>query len=135
MRNPFIQEKDTMEDDDNKAKLIAGLNDRFRKNLSMPMFGKRGSPGCFVQTRGMAALPPERQIEIWAAVADFNQFSEDNDPQGEHDFGAVTVKQVSESIFWKFDYYANSLCEEGSEDPSDPARCYRVLTLMLASEY
>jgi len=134
MRNPFIQEKDTMEDDD-KARLIAGLNDQFRRNFSMPMFGKRGSPGCFVSTRGMTALPPETQIEIWAAVADFKDFSEDNDPHGEHDFGVVTVPQVSESIFWKFDYYAGASCDEGSEDPSDPARCYRVLTLMLASEY
>lgn len=42
---------------------------------------------------------------------------------------------VPEKIFWKIDYYADKSCTEGAEDPSDAARSFRVLTIMLASEY
>ena len=59
-------------------------------------------------------------------------FCEDNDPYGEHDFGAFEVE--GEKLFWKIDYYDKAL-EHGSEDPADPTRTTRVLTVMLASEY
>ena len=84
---------------------------------------------------GIAALPPETQICIWADVAKFNSFSEDNDPHGERDFGAFTIEGVPEKIFWKIDYYADKSCTTGSEDPADPKQTFRVLTIMLASEY
>jgi len=121
--------------DEDRARLIAAQNDRFRQNFSMPYFGARGVPGQFVCTRGIAALSSEAQIEVWTAVANANIFEEENDPYGEHDFGAVSVAAVGEPIFWKIDYYADQSCTFGSEDPADPMRCYRVLTIMLASEY
>ena len=42
---------------------------------------------------------------------------------------------VTEKIVWKIDYYADKSCRFGSEDPSDPAQSFRVLTIMLAPEY
>lgn len=64
----------------------------------------------------------------------FAAFSEDNDPHREHDFGAFDLPSVGR-IFWKIDCCADRTVNAGSEDPADPARCYRVLTVMRASEY
>jgi Protein of unknown function (DUF3768) len=119
---------------EDKAKQIAELNDLFRLNFFVPTFGPRPVPGQVVCTRGVSALPPETQISIWARVSSFNDFTED-DIYGEHDFGVCRIEGAPEKIFWKIDYYSDSSCTVGSEDPSDPAQCFRVLTIMLASEY
>jgi len=120
---------------EDKAKRIAALNDLFRLDFFVPTFGPRPVPGQIVCTRGISALPPETQICIWAEVSGFNNFAEDDDPYGEHDFGALDMSGVPETIFWKIDYYSDRSCAFGSEDPSDPVQCFRVLTIMLASEY
>jgi hypothetical protein len=67
-------------------------------------------------------------------MAGFSRFDEDNDPHGEHDFGAMDVPEAGR-VFWKIDCYADGAMEHGSEDPADPRRSFRVLTVMLASEY
>jgi Protein of unknown function (DUF3768) len=118
-----------------KAKQIAAQNGLFRLNFFVPTFGPRPVPGRVVCTRGISALPPVTQICIWGAVSRFDNFTEGDDPHGEHDFGAFDLPGVPEKIFWKIDYYADNSCTFGSEDPADPAQCFRVLTIMLASEY
>lgn len=55
-----------------------------------------------------------------------------DDPYCEHDFG--TVKVDGGSYTWKIDYY-DAKMEFGSEDPSDPDRTTRVLTIMKSSDY
>jgi hypothetical protein len=120
---------------DEKTKRIAALNDELRSRVGMPPFFSPPGRGLAVMTRGIISLSPENQIIPTACVRDFNSFSEDNDPHGEHDFGAFEIEGVSEKIFWKIDYYADADCKFGSEDPSDPAQCYRVITIMLAWEY
>jgi hypothetical protein len=62
----------------------------------------------------------------------FNVFIEDNDPNGEHDFGSFEID--GRKLFFKIDYYDKDM-RYGSEDPSDPSQTARVLTLMLAEEY
>lgn len=122
-------------DCNDKAKAIAELNDRFRANFYVPSFDPRPVPGHIVCTRGVADLSPELQIRIWAKVAEFSSFSQElNDPHGEHDFGAFDI-DGADTVFWKIDYYADRSCTTGSEDPADPARSFRILTIMLASEY
>ena len=108
------------------AERIAKLNDLCRTAM--------GVAGRLVQTAGISALPPQIQSAIREKVERFSDFSPDNDPHGERDFGAFTVRGVAEKIFWKIDYYAPDLMH-GSENPSDPQQTVRVLTLMLSSEY
>ena len=131
MCNPVFGRSQLSEENSRK---IAALNDRFRKDFYIPSFGPRSVPGRIVCTSGIAGLPPETQICIWAGVANFSVFTEDNDPHGEHDFGAFDVAGGG-AIFWKIDYYADGQCECGSENPADPAQSFRVLTIMLASEH
>jgi hypothetical protein len=108
----------------NKARQIAALNDLCRKAM--------GLAGRVYQTRGITALPAEDQCAIRQKVETFDTFTQDNDPHGEHDFGAFEHNE--QRIFWKIDYYDLTM-NYGSEDPSDPKQTVRVLTIMLASEY
>lgn len=108
---------------------IAAMNDQFRKGGH-----SQAVPGQMFTTRGFAALPLEIQLRALTLVHTFEAFTADNDPHGEHDFGALQVDGAGK-IFWKIDYYADADMEFGSEDPADPAQSYRVLTVMLASEY
>jgi hypothetical protein len=51
-----------------------------------------------------------------------------------YDFGAFFCDEVREKVFWKIDYFDKAYVFS-SEDPSDPSKTARVLTIMLASEY
>jgi len=104
---------------------IALLNDTFRQHL-----GLAGGPGRTVMTRALAALPATAQADILHAVRMFADFTPGNDPYGEHDFGALDAG--GERINFKIDYYEDAEMEFGAEDPRT---CYRVLTIMLASDY
>ena len=76
---------------------------------------------------------PSRDIdEIITKIRQFNNFTEDNDPYGEHDFGEIDYKE--NTVFWKIDYYDLNF-EYGSENPEDSSVTKRVLTIMLAEEY
>jgi hypothetical protein len=72
------------------------------------------------------------KAEALVQVAKFSEFTADNDPHDEHDFGSF--KLVGRKFLWKIDYYDTEM-RYGSDDPSDPERTMRVLTLMLAREY
>lgn len=115
------------------ASVIAELNDQFRRSIGIPVFGRQPVAGTVFLTSGIAALAPAHQIEIIAAVRDFAAFTEGNDPHREHDFASFEF--ADERIFWKIDYYEDGTLQYGASDPSDPLRSYRVLTIMLASEY
>ena len=110
------------------AATIAAQNDLFRSSLGETP----DLPGQTVMTQGVAALTPIEQIDVIRSVARFDIFNEDNDPNGEHDFGAFEVN--GKRLFWKVDLYANDL-QHGSDDPANPKVTYRILTIMLASEY
>ena len=113
-----------------KTKIIATLNDEARKSYMIPVFGKQ--PCQIFETEGIINLSPEDRIIIAAKVRDYDDFTIGNNPYGERDFGAFDHN--GQKIFWKIDYYDPSL-KRGSEDPSDPEKTQRVMTIMLANEY
>ena len=109
--------------DPDKRARIRTLNDLLRTT-------HRG--GKIILTSGIVALGHAGMSEVLAEVAKFDTWNVANDPYDEHDFGAVEA--AGERLFWKIDYLTPDMAA-GAEDPSDPRRCLRVLTLMLASEY
>lgn len=88
--------------------------------------------GSIMLTSGLQGMGGEFAVDAVAAVRSFDNFSDDNDPWGEHDFGAVEVH--GEKVFFKIDYYTLDLTA-GSENPANEGETHRVLTIMLASEY
>lgn len=119
-----------------RTERIARLNDQLRARVGVPVFLGEAEPrlGTILMTRGVMALEPEQLLDVWTKIRQFDGFSPDNDPYGEHDFGAIPLKS-GERLFWKIDYYADDACQWGSEDPADPEQSFRVLTIMLAEEY
>ena len=115
---------------EDRSRRIAELNDQFRKRIGRP---PSEVPGMFVMTAGIDTLSQEQKEEIIKQVRAYDDFSEDNDPYGEHDFGVLTLPDL-EKIYWKIDYYDQSL-QYGSEDPTDVSLTQRVLTVLFASEY
>lgn len=106
-----------------RTERIRALNDQFRTTLV---------GGTVVLTSGIAALSPETQAAVIAAIRSFDAFDGDNDPWGEHDFGAVEVDDLR--VFFKVDYYdLTRRCH--SRNAADPTVTERVMTIMLASEY
>lgn len=103
---------------------IAELNDQLRTTF-------RG--GEILITSGIAALDDASRSLVLARVQGFDTFTPDNDPYGEHDFGAIDLPDV-EKVFWKIDCYGPTF-DHASEDPSNRWITRRVLTIMLASEY
>ena len=105
------------------AQEIRELNDRFRTTMT---------GGQVMMTAGVDALPSDVKAMVIRRVATFSEFSADNDPHLEHDFGSFTLS--GRKFFWKIDAYDANM-RFGSEDPADPAKTTRVLTIMLAEEY
>jgi hypothetical protein len=102
---------------------IRALNDAFRTTMT---------GGRVMITAGVDGLPSDVKAMVIRRVATFSGFTADNDPHGEHDFGSFEI--AGRKFFWKIDAYDKAM-EFGSEDPTDPAKTTRVLTIMLASEY
>jgi hypothetical protein len=105
------------------SKRIAELNDVFRSTLA---------GGKVVMTAGVDALPSDVKAMLIGKVATFDEFARENDPHGEHDFGEIELS--GRTFFWKIDYY-DARMEFGSDDPTEPSKTTRVLTIMLAEEY
>lgn len=111
-----------------KAQQIAQQNDAFRR-------GDPNIPGIRVITAGLDQLLKQLDIpqgQLAQTVADFDDFTEQNDPHAQRDFGAFEFHQ--HKLFWKIDAY-NADYSMGSDDPADLSRTNRVLSIMLAEEY
>lgn len=107
---------------------IRKLNDNLRRNIFDPLCPQ----GSIFLTAAVSALKHEDQIELLKEVCCFEDFNEDNDPYGEHDFGAIDFK--GEKYFFKIDYYDRNY-QGHTQDASDPKLTNRVMTIMRADEY
>ncbi len=116
-----------------KAKLIAQQNDEFRKNVGS-LNSNSKVLGKYSMTQGVSALSNFERLETVLKIKGFNNFNDDNDPHGEHDYGQFQLENNKQDIIWKIDYYDTNY-EYGSEDPSDLVKTRRVLTVMLPCEY
>ena len=103
---------------------LAEMNDLLRTSFMT---------GRVLITQGIQMLPDDLRAEVLARVRAFQDFSPDNDPRGEHDFGAMKIDGVG-TVFFKIDYYDRTM-SFGSDDPLDPTKTMRVLTIMLAREW
>ena len=127
-----------MNDSDRRSHVSSSehLNDRTirdeRIQLLNDLFRITGLGGRQVFTPGIRALGLVAMIELRFRIAEFDAFTPDNDPYGEHDFGSFEFQ--GRTVFWKIDYFDDTL-SWASPDPADPVVTTRLLTIMLASEY
>lgn len=112
-----------MRDDEERTGMIRDLNDSFRRT---------GAGGKVFLTRGIAALSEVEKQELISRIRLFDDFNEENDPYGEHDFAALPIGDYK--AYFKIDYY-NADMSGGSEDPADLCMTTRVMTIMYSHEY
>lgn len=102
---------------------LARLNDQLRRN---------GIGGKLLATQGIISLSQTVRSSLMKSITQFADFSEDNDPHGEHDFGCVELNGAK--FYWKIDYY-DTQYEGLSPNPLDQSVTRRVMTVMRADEY
>jgi hypothetical protein len=116
-----------------KIEKIALLNDELRKKLISGELFKADSKDKAFITRGASIfVNGMNRMQFLNNVALYRNFTEDNNPHGERDFGNFMYQK--EKIFWKIDYKDNAMMYH-SPDASDPSQTIRVLTIMKASEW
>ena len=106
-----------------KTAKIRELNDRARttfKNVQVML------------ALGIRARPEKEVSEILERVRTFNEFTPANNPYLENDCACFDYN--GDRIIWKFDYYSSSDMQYASDDPADPNKTTRVLTIMDAAQ-
>ena len=111
-------------DKDFRTRRIRRLNDALRQG--------KAEFASVLLTEGVRALGDSQIPQIVRAVAEYEDFTPENDPHGEHDFGAFDI--ADEQLFFKIDYFDRRM-KTHSPDAANPAVTHRVLTIMLAREY
>lgn len=87
---------------------IRELNDAFRCDPNP--IGAQLRLGTLVVTSGVAARGTTFVDRAVRAVREYADFTEENDPHGEHDFGAFTLDDAE--LFWKIDLYERELVNQ-----------------------
>lgn len=116
------------------ATVIAAQNDAFRRFACLGVTPDQPIQGRLVVTQSLIEAGDGFVMEAVQATGAFDTFEPDNDPEGWHDFGSVTIR--GETVFWKLDLYeASSDFRYGAETPENPETTMRVLTVMMAREW
>ena len=95
--------------------------------------GPDGLRGRVLFTQAVAARGTLFGVQCLLAVAAHRTFDPENDPEEWHDFGAVEIEGTR--VWFKIDLYDAEDMDHGSQAPDDPSRTYRVLTVMLPSDW
>ena len=99
----------------------------FTRALADILVGEDSDPG----TRQLNLMMGQRALR---RLINETPIDPGNDPHGERDFGVV--EHQGHKIFWKVDVYANDgTFAWGSEVPWDAQQSFRVVTVMLASDW
>lgn len=106
-----------------KVARIRELNDCFRRAFS---------GGKILLTASVAELPDMVKAAALVKVQGYSDFTEANDPHGERDYGRFELCQ--REFWWKIDYYDLKF-EALSEDPADPKKTRRVMTIGLPEDW
>lgn len=116
------------------ASIIAAQNDAFRRLACLGVAPDQPIRGRMHVTRSLMETGDGFMAEAVKATGEFDIFEPENDPEGWHDFGAVTIR--GETVFWKIDLYeADSNFRYGAEDPGNSKTTTRVLTIMMAHDW
>lgn len=73
----------TKVDEAYRLEIIKDLNQKLRQG--------EVQHGTVILTKGIEALGAEFQYQLFQAIYDYDDFSKDNDPYGEQDFGSLTL--------------------------------------------
>ncbi|KZX95104.1 MULTISPECIES: DUF3768 domain-containing protein [unclassified Sulfitobacter] len=116
------------------ATVIAAQNDAFRRFACLGIAPDQAIQGRLVVTQSLIEAGDGFVTEAVKATGAFDTFEPENDPEGWHDFGAVTIR--GETVFWKLDLHeASSDFRYGAETPGNPKTTMRVLTVMMARDW
>ena len=118
----------TNQTEKNSTAQIRNLNDKFRQTFDNKL-------GKVIITQVVGCLNTNQLQRLLQAVKQFNDFNENNDPWKEHDMGKIEL--FDEKFFFKIDYFDRQRYSQGigSEEPYNVDKTFRVMTIMLASEY
>lgn len=109
---------------------IAQTNDKHRNRLSQKDWLK-GTRVNITLTSGVAT--GQQPIDdILSAVASFDDFDKETDPDNEHVFGKIDVNGVL--MVWKMEYLSNHLFSP-SPDKTDISKTIRMITIMTNEEF
>lgn len=136
---PQLAETPCLEASESNTARVAELNDAARAGTL--------STSRMVFTRALADLlagdapdPAVRQVRLFQNQIALRRLINEtpidpgNDPHGERDFGVVTY--LDRKILWKVDVYENDgTFQWGAAEPWDAATSYRIVTIMLATDY
>lgn len=104
------------------SKRLRHLNDLLRTTLK---------GGKFEMTAGVRELPGDLRAQALSVLRSYDNFNPENDPFNEHEFGSFDI--ADRRFCWRIEAFDKHL-RYGSDDPTDPKKTTRVLTLMLSSE-
>ncbi len=106
---------------------IAKTNDMYRQSIG------------FVKMRNFEIVVTQGVVEtfdsfddVLTEIREFDNFTPDNDPFGEHDFGKIVVD--GHKMYWKIDYFDLDR-QFHSPDKYSVDLTFRVMTVMLREEY